>query len=117
MMFTSDGINDSPDLAAVEIGVAVGLAATDLELETAAIGSEAVEIERLPQIISLSRKTLSVIKQNVIFSMSMNVLAIILGRFGIIGAVFGAVMHELSALPVLANSSRMINYQNPKPKK
>ena len=116
VMFTSDGINDSPDLAAVEIGVTVGLAATDLELETAAIGSEAVEIERLPQIISLSRKTPAVIIQNVIFSMSINVLAVILGGFGIIGPVIGAVMHELSALPVLSNSSCIINYQNPESK-
>ena len=49
--------------------------------------------------------------------MSINVLAVILGGFGIIGPVIGAVMHELSALPVLANSSRMINNQNPEPMK
>ena len=49
MMFTSDGINDSPDLAAVEIGVAVGLAATDLELETAAIGLVADKLNGYPR--------------------------------------------------------------------
>jgi Cd2+/Zn2+-exporting ATPase len=92
----------------------MGLSGTDLALETADIGLMEDEIEKLPQIIGLSRKTLTVIRQNVIFSMSMNVLAVILGGFGIIGPVFGAVMHELSALPVLANSSRMITYQIPK---
>jgi len=36
-----------------------------------------------------------------------------LGSFGIIGPVFGALMHETSALPVLANSSRLINFKLP----
>ena len=49
-------------------------------------------------------------------SMEMNVLAVILGGFGNIGPVIGAVMEELSAFPVLANSSRRINYQVQKEK-
>jgi len=52
---------------------------------------------------------LTVIRNNVIFSMSMNALSVVLGVLGIIGPVVGAVMHELSALPVVANSARLIN--------
>ena len=69
------------------------------------------EIERLPQVIALSRKTFSVIRLNVIFSMGMSSVAVILGGFGVIDPVIGAVMHELSTLPELANSSHIINYQ------
>jgi cation transport ATPase len=39
------------------------------------------------------------------------VLSVFLGGFGIIGPVIGALMHEFSALPVLANSARLINYK------
>jgi Cd2+/Zn2+-exporting ATPase len=50
-----------------------------------------------------------VIRQNIIFSMGMNILAVILSTAAIIGPVIGAVLHEASSLPVLANSARLVD--------
>jgi Cd2+/Zn2+-exporting ATPase len=89
----------------------MGLAGSDVALETADIGLMTDEIERIPEVIAISHQALRAIRHNVIFSMSWNVLSLILSVFGVIGPVIGAIMHELSALPALANSARIIQYK------
>lgn len=67
-------------------------------------------IKRLPHLLAVSKKAIRTIKINVMFAIGVLGVAVVLTILGILTPVTGALLHELSSIPVIVNSARLITY-------
>lgn len=109
--FAGDGINDAPVITRADIGIAMGSMGSDAAIEAADVVLMEDDISRLSSMIHISRKTMKIVRQNIVFALGVKLFVLVLGAFGIANmweAVFAdvgvAVLAILNAMR--ANTSK-----------
>ena len=111
LAFVGDGINDAPVLSRVDLGIAMGALGADAAIEAADIVLMDDNPEKIATAIGISRKTLGIVHQNIVFALAVKFICLVLGAVGTLN-MWWAIFADVGVMIIaVLNATRALRYR------